>query len=159
FYDSMIAKLIAYGSSREEARSRLICGLEQMIAFGVTTNQSFLMACLRHPVFARGGATTGFIGAHRGELVGRVVRREGRVEGVASNAALAAVLLAVTHPLARPWRSGRTLAAAFPIPLRMETDGKMHEVELLRLREGGYRVTAAGREYGFAIEQLTPDTV
>ena len=62
FYNSMIAKLIASGSNREEARSRLICGLEQTVAFGVTTNQAFLMACLRHPVFAKGEATTAFIG-------------------------------------------------------------------------------------------------
>jgi len=159
FYDSMIAKLIAFGSSREEARSRLICGLEQMIAFGVTTNQSFLMACLRHPVFAKGAATTGFIGAHRDELVGGDVREEAPMEGVAPNAALSALLLAVTHPLARPWRSGRTLAAAFPMPLRLDIDGKVHEVELLRLREGGYRVNESGREHGFVLEQLTRDTV
>jgi geranyl-CoA carboxylase alpha subunit len=159
FYDSMIAKLIAFGSSREEARSRLICGLEQMIAFGVTTNQSFLMACLRHPVFAKGAATTGFIGAHRDELVVGDVREEAPVEGVASNAALAALLLTITHPQARPWRSGRTLAAAFPIPLRVEIDGKVHDVELLRHREGFYRVNDAGREHGFELEQLTPESV
>ena len=157
FYDSMIAKLIAFGSSREEARSRLICGLEQMIAFGVTTNQSFLMACLRHPAFAKGAATTGFIGAHRDELVGGDVREEAPVEGVASHAALAALLLTVTHPRARSWRSGRTLAAAFSIPLRIESDGTVHEVELLRHREGGYRVNDGGREYGFELEQLTPE--
>jgi geranyl-CoA carboxylase alpha subunit len=159
FYDSMIAKLIASGSSREEARSRLICGLEQMIAFGVTTNQSFLMACLRHPAFAKGAATTSFIGAHRDELVGGDVREEAPVEGVASNAALAALLLTITHPQARPWRGGRTLAAAFPIPLRVEIDGTMHEVELLRHREGGYRVNDGGREHGFALEQVTPQSV
>jgi geranyl-CoA carboxylase alpha subunit len=159
FYDSMIAKLIAFGSSREETRSRLICGLEQMIAFGVTTNQSFLMACLRHPVFAKGAATTGFIGAHRDELVGGDVREEAPVEGVASNAALAALLLTVTHPRARSWRSGRTLAAAFPIPLRVEIDGTVHEVELLRHREGGYRVNDGGREHCFELEQLTRESV
>jgi geranyl-CoA carboxylase alpha subunit len=159
FYDSMIAKLIASGSSREEARSRLICGLEQMIAFGVTTNQSFLMACLRHPVFAKGAATTGFIGAHRDELVGGDIREEAPVEGVASNAALAALLLTITHPQARPWRSGRSLAAAFPIPLRVEIDGTVHEVELLRHREGGYRANDGGREHGFALEQVTPESV
>jgi len=159
FYDSMIAKLIAFGASREEARSRLICGLEQMVAFGVTTNQSFLMACLRHPVFAKGAATTGFIGAHRAELVVGDVREEAPVEGVASNAALAALLLAVTHPRARAWRSGRTLAVAFPIPLRVETDGKVHELELLRDREGGYRVIEGGREHGFELGQLGPESV
>jgi geranyl-CoA carboxylase alpha subunit len=159
FYDSMIAKLIAFGASREEARSRLICGLEQMIAFGVTTNQSFLMACLRHPVFAKGAATTGFIGAHRDELIGGDIREEAPVEDVASNAALAALLLAVTHPLARAWRRGRTLAVTFPIPLRVETNGKVHELELLRDREGGYRVNEGGREHGFELEQLGPESV
>lgn len=50
----MIAKVISHGATREEARGRLICGLEQLTAFGVTTNQAFLMSCLRHPGFARG---------------------------------------------------------------------------------------------------------
>jgi geranyl-CoA carboxylase alpha subunit len=79
------------------------------------------------------------------------------VEGVASNAALAALLLAVTHPQARPWRSGRTLAATFPIPLRIEIDGKVHEVELLRHREGEYRVNDGRGEHGFELEQLGPE--
>src|SRR5205814_8725476 len=60
FYDSMIAKLISHGATREEARSKLICGLEQTAAFGVTTNQTFLMTSLRHPAFALGEATTAF---------------------------------------------------------------------------------------------------
>src|SRR6201987_3720067 len=69
FYDSMIAKIISHGTDREEARGKLICAVETVVAFGVTTNQAFLMACLRHPVFGRGAATTGFIGSHRDELV------------------------------------------------------------------------------------------
>ena len=54
FYDSMIAKIISHGADRNEARGRLICGLEQTAAFGVTTNQGFLISCLRHPGFASG---------------------------------------------------------------------------------------------------------
>src|ERR1700704_5963078 len=38
FYDSMIAKIIAHGANRDEARGKLICALEQTAAFGVTTN-------------------------------------------------------------------------------------------------------------------------
>ncbi|BAR56611.1 3-methylcrotonyl-CoA carboxylase alpha subunit [Bradyrhizobium diazoefficiens] len=79
FYDSMIAKVISHGATREEARGRLIVGLEQLTAFGVTTNQAFLMSCLRHPGFARGEATTAFIGAHRDELLApRRTRRSAR---------------------------------------------------------------------------------
>src|SRR5215510_8427971 len=69
FYDSMIAKIISHGADRDEARGKLICALEQTVAFGVTTNQSFLMSCLRHPAFARGEATTAFISEHRDQLL------------------------------------------------------------------------------------------
>ncbi len=37
FYDSMIAKIISFGADRNEARGKLISGLEQTAAFGVTT--------------------------------------------------------------------------------------------------------------------------
>ena len=114
FYDSMIAKLIGFGATRDEARRKLICGLEQAVAFGVTTNQAFLIACLRHPAFARGEATTAFIGKHRGELL--APRKD-----AASEAALAALLLYVTDRHAPPWRNGRTLAATFPLPVRLRT--------------------------------------
>jgi geranyl-CoA carboxylase alpha subunit len=154
FYDSMIAKLVAFGSNREEARSRLICGLEQVVAFGVTTNQAFLMACLRHPVFGRGLATTGFIGSHRDELVAGDHHEEAPVEGVASEAALAALLLYVTHPHARRWRSGRSLAATFPVPLRVEIGRSVSDLELLHDREGGYSVNDDGRDYRFELEQI-----
>ncbi|MDU0220281.1 hypothetical protein RVS24_25255, partial [Escherichia coli] len=58
YYDSMIAKLIAHGDSREDARRLLMAGLEDAVALGVTTNQAFLHRCLGHDVFAAGGATT-----------------------------------------------------------------------------------------------------
>jgi geranyl-CoA carboxylase alpha subunit len=159
FYDSMIAKLIASGSNREEARSRLICALEQTIAFGVTTNHAFLMACLRHPAFARGEATTGFIGDHRDELVRGDHHEEAIPEGIASEAALAALLLHVTHPRARSRHSGRTLAAAFPIPLRVEIGRAVHDLELLPEREGGYRVNDGGGSHRFEIEAIEAEAV
>ena len=60
-YDSMIAKVVAKGRDRDEARRRLIMGLEDLLALGPITNQTFLVNCLRHPVFAAGAATTAFI--------------------------------------------------------------------------------------------------
>jgi len=151
FYDSMIAKLISHGASRDEARAKLICGLEQMVAFGVTTNQTFLMTSLRHPAFARGEATTAFIGQHRDELL---VRRD-----VSSDIALAALLLYVTDPHAPPWRSGRTLAATFPIPIRIEFDSGAHDLEITRERDGGYVASFDGNEHRFEIDELGRDTI
>ncbi len=62
FYDPMLAKVIAYGSSREEARRRLIHALHDTSLLGVTTNKGFLIEMLAHPGFADGSATTAFIG-------------------------------------------------------------------------------------------------
>jgi geranyl-CoA carboxylase alpha subunit len=149
FYDSMIAKLIGHGATRGEARGRLICGLEQTFAFGVTTNQTFLLSCLRHPAFARGDATTAFVANHREELLA--------ANENPADVALAALLLSVSSRHAPPWRNGRTLAAAFPIPMRIEVDHTAHEVDIHRERAGGYLVRTAGYDYRFAIDELSGD--
>ncbi|HYC64630.1 MAG TPA: acetyl-CoA carboxylase biotin carboxylase subunit [Reyranellaceae bacterium] len=62
FYDPMIAKVIAHGRTREEARVRLIKALRDAVVLGPTTNRHFLIRLLEHPEFAAGQATTAFIG-------------------------------------------------------------------------------------------------
>jgi geranyl-CoA carboxylase alpha subunit len=151
FYDSMIAKLIAHGADRNEARGRLVCGLEQTAAFGVTTNQGFLISCLRHPGFARGEATTSFIGKHRDELL---AAREKKAD-----TALAVLLLYVTNPHAPPWRSGRSLAATFPLTMRVDLGHGVNEVDIVRERDGGYIAVVDGSEYRFEIDEISRDTV
>jgi geranyl-CoA carboxylase alpha subunit len=64
YYDSMIAKVIAHGATREEARARLVRALRQTVVLGSTTNRHFLIRLLEHPEFAAGQATTAFIGKH-----------------------------------------------------------------------------------------------
>jgi geranyl-CoA carboxylase alpha subunit len=148
FYDSMIAKLVSHGATRDEARRRLIRGLEQTAAFGVTTNQAFLAACLRHPEFAAGQATTAFIGRNRGDLLARR-------NGAHSDAALAALLLYVTDPFAPPWRSGRSLAATFPLPARVGLDHRTYDFEIVRERDGGYAARLEGTEYRFELDEFS----
>jgi geranyl-CoA carboxylase alpha subunit len=151
FYDSMIAKLISHGETRDQARRQLIAGLEHTVAFGVTTNQAFLASCLRHPTFAAGEATTAFIERYRADLLAP------RPDGAEANIALAALLLHVTARHAPPWRGGRTLAATFPLPARVELDHAIHDLELIRERDGGYAVSLAGRVYRFEIAALGRD--
>ena len=83
---SMIAKIISHGADRNEARGRLICGLEQTAAFGVTTNQGFLISCLRHPGFARGRSDHGFHRQPSRRTAGAACERQGgsRAGGVAA---------------------------------------------------------------------------
>ncbi|MGY3603361.1 MULTISPECIES: acetyl-CoA carboxylase biotin carboxylase subunit [unclassified Bradyrhizobium] len=152
FYDSMIAKIISHGADRREARSKLIVALEQVEAFGVTTNQGFLISCLRHPAFGRGEATTSFISAHRSELLAP------RADGSA-DAALAALLLYVTNPHAPSWRSGRSLAATFPLGLRIDLGRGLREVEIVRERDGSYVADVAGHKHRFEIDELGLDAI
>ena len=67
FYDPMVAKIIARGDSREEARQRLIAALGATALFGPANNRDFLIDVLKQPVFADGLATTNFIGETYGE--------------------------------------------------------------------------------------------
>ncbi len=64
FYDPMIAKVIAYGKDRNTARQRLIDALKDTAIFGLTTNKGFLIDALEHAEFAKGEATTAFIGEY-----------------------------------------------------------------------------------------------
>ncbi|GMU03489.1 geranyl-CoA carboxylase subunit apha [Corallococcus caeni] len=64
FYDSMQAKLIAYGPDRETARERLAAALRELTVFGVTTNSTFIQHVLGHEAFRSGRYDTGFVGAH-----------------------------------------------------------------------------------------------
>ena len=60
-YDPMLAKIIASGSSREEARRRLVRAIEESTLFGLTVNSEFLAGVIQHDSFISGQATTAFI--------------------------------------------------------------------------------------------------
>ena len=62
FYDPMIAKVIAYGDDREEARELLSEMLEDSAIWPVKTNSAFLINALAHPDFVAGTVDTGLIG-------------------------------------------------------------------------------------------------
>jgi geranyl-CoA carboxylase alpha subunit len=61
FYDPMIAKIIAHGATRDQARERLARALDNTIALGLPTNKAFLAAVLRDKEFTAQGATTDFL--------------------------------------------------------------------------------------------------
>lgn len=61
FYDPMLAKIIAHGRDREEARRRLLRALEDTVLLGLPNNRQFLMDALQRPAFINCEATTAFI--------------------------------------------------------------------------------------------------
>jgi acetyl/propionyl-CoA carboxylase alpha subunit len=67
-YDPLLAKLVTWGSSREESLQRMRAALARTAILGVVTNHPRLQAVLEHPAFERGELHTGFIEEHLSEL-------------------------------------------------------------------------------------------
>ncbi|MGO8887659.1 MAG: acetyl/propionyl/methylcrotonyl-CoA carboxylase subunit alpha, partial [Streptosporangiaceae bacterium] len=69
FYDSMLAKVIGYGPTRDAARRTLAGALSRARLHGVVTNRDLLVGILREPEFAAGAIDTGYLARHQpGEL-------------------------------------------------------------------------------------------
>ena len=64
YYDSLIAKLIAHGSTREDALDRLAAALVETEVGGVVTNLPFLRWLVAHPALRAGETTTAFLTEH-----------------------------------------------------------------------------------------------
>ena len=61
FYDSMVAKLIVWGQTREIAMDRMLRALSEFEIDGVPTTAKFHEAVLRNPIFRAGTMNTGFV--------------------------------------------------------------------------------------------------
>jgi geranyl-CoA carboxylase alpha subunit len=152
FYDPMLAKVIAHGATREEARRRLIVALEDTVVLGLNTNRNFLVGALQHPAFITGEATTAFIERHfpagsdamrRPNLNGRIV-------------ALAAVLLleARTRGPGDAAATTRSWSSTGPAnwPLRLTIDNCHQETVVAVLGPDHYLVTLADRRIEVSIQ-------
>ena len=61
FYDPMIAKLVTWGKTRDEAADKQIAALDAFEIEGLGHNIDFVSAIMQHPRFRAGDLTTGFI--------------------------------------------------------------------------------------------------
>ncbi|MBP1485582.1 acetyl/propionyl/methylcrotonyl-CoA carboxylase subunit alpha [Acinetobacter nosocomialis] len=64
FYDPMVAKVIAYGKTRQDAIRLLARAVDDCVLLGVNSNKQFLVNLLRHPVVVTGDTNTAFIQQH-----------------------------------------------------------------------------------------------
>lgn len=69
FYDPMIAKMIAWGANREQARLRMARALAQTFTVGVTTNVTFLQRLMQCQAFKTPLLSTALIEHHHAELL------------------------------------------------------------------------------------------
>jgi geranyl-CoA carboxylase alpha subunit len=141
YYDSMIAKVIARGATREEARERLARALDATVVLGVATNKAFLADVLRDDEFAAQGATTDFLG-----------RRFATIEAGNPDAATLAVAAALRAATAgfgewNSWSNNpeRTMRVKFA-----GTD------VALRYADGAYRAGVGDSDIALRIASLDP---
>lgn len=139
-YDPMLAKIIAYGRTREEARRRLACALDQTVLLGLTTNLRFLREVTGHHAFVKGEVTTEFIPRDFAEARSM---QQSSPTGMAL--ALAALLFSVgpngSATLRNPrfgWRNG----PKSPIRFLISIDGETRAVEVMFGRQNNH-VTVA----------------
>lgn len=61
YYDSMLAKIIVFGNTRNEAIAKMKRSLEELVIDGIETNRDFLFEIIKNPDFIRGNFDTSFI--------------------------------------------------------------------------------------------------
>ncbi|SCG72035.1 Acetyl/propionyl-CoA carboxylase, alpha subunit [Micromonospora inositola] len=154
-FDSMLAKVIAYGSSREEAARRLARALRGLHTGGVTTNRDLLVVLLEHPDFVAGLTNAELVEAAVADLEKMV--EQGEEERAAVLASLwlykrreRTVLAGVA--LRPAWRNGRLPAQV----VRLAVGERVHEIAYTRRRDHGFDLGPLGTA---RIVDWSPDSV
>jgi 3-methylcrotonyl-CoA carboxylase alpha subunit len=145
FYDPMIAKVISWSRTREEALGSLSDALETAEIAGVRTNLGFLITTLRHSAMIGGQVDTGFIDRHKADLL----RVPAGLEEDAILVAAAHVLLQRCNPedSSSPWGvlDGWRLGGGAQVEtLRFIIGGNPRDVEV-RHGSGMWRISQDGR--------------
>jgi propionyl-CoA carboxylase alpha chain len=133
-YDAMLAKLIAWAPTREQALRRLASALRRARVHGVVTNRDLLVEVLEDPAFAAGGVDTAYL-----------TEREPRPPSSHPDAAVAAALA-----LAEDERSRRTVQHGVPVAWR-NVPSQPQRTEF----EGDVVVEWWGGRDGYVVEGLT----
>jgi len=140
FYDSMIAKLIVHGATREQALARLDEALAQVHIVGLATNVQFLRHVVRSRSFAQADLDTALIPREQAVLFGQ----EPVGLPLAAAAAIAQALLGEraregADPFSRRdgWRSHGLTVRRFAF----EFGGEPAEAQLTYLHDGALSLT------------------
>ncbi|WP_336966271.1 acetyl/propionyl/methylcrotonyl-CoA carboxylase subunit alpha [Acinetobacter pittii] len=123
FYDPMVAKVIAYGKTREDAIRLLARAVDDCVLLGVNSNKQFLGNLLRHPIVVAGDTNTAFIQQHfqnDSSLHKQVLSLE--------TLAIAAALFSQSNGAA-VWQTG----LGVPLPLKLKYDDQQVQLQLSSL--------------------------
>ncbi|MET4896375.1 acetyl/propionyl/methylcrotonyl-CoA carboxylase subunit alpha [Sphingomonadaceae bacterium jetA1] len=138
WYDPMIAKVIAHGDTRDEAREMLADALDEAVIWPVRTNAGFLVEALDHVDFASGQVDTGLI-AREGEALMPPAEPSEEALTEAAAALVGAGALTGFRLNAAPRRSARFLLDGRPITVDFSEAGEVPPAptDELLISEGG----------------------
>jgi geranyl-CoA carboxylase alpha subunit len=133
-YDPMLAKVIAHGANRDEARRKLVRALQETVLLGLRSNRGQLIELLQDEVFRNGGVTTRWLDTRT------VPPRDDSV--AARQAAALAAVLSSRAAVASGWCSSGSLS--WPVKLLLARSGESEPI-LCEVEETpeGYIVTGA----------------
>lgn len=153
FYDAMVAKIIAYGDTREEARVRLVKALQETALFGLETNRDFLIDALQRPAFVKGEATTAFIGEVYGDggFEAAATWENSLAPAVAIDQALRQSASFAAAPAVNPELLGWSSTGALQSSARYDLEGKTVSVAA-QPQETGQRIMAGEEAHLVVIE-------
>ena len=154
FYDSMVAKLIVHGKTRQEALARLDAALAQTHIVGLQTNVQFLRYVLQSKSFANANLDTALIPREEAALFNQ--ERIGLSMAVAC--AVAQTLLNEKTLETRDPFSRRDGWQPFGVTLRrfeFEFHGERHKAALTYLHDGALHLTVGDAAGVLAFAQVS----
>ncbi len=122
FYDPMVAKVIAYGKTRQDAIRLLARAVDDCVLLGVNSNKQFLVNLLRHPIIVKGDTNTAFIQEHFQDDVSLHKQTLGL-----EHLAIAAALF-INASSQSSWNTGIALS----LPLKLKHDEQQLQVSVKR---------------------------
>lgn len=151
FYDPMIAKVIAHGRDRNEARQKLAAALNETRLLGFAHNRDFLASLLEDETFAQGEADTGYIE--------RNLDRHAKRRAPGGDAAIALAGAALIDRSFNDHLTGWDSRGTSSFPLQLVNTG--HEIINANVTLDGAHVTAAcgDKKAGIDVLAKTADSI
>ena len=152
YYNSMVAKLITHGATRDSALDQLDQALRETSIFGVTTNQAFLRRLIALPETRKATFHTRLIDEQLGALVGGGARPSTQAFALAAHHWMIGWRkVASSDPWLSDtmtgWHMGSGDAGLSPIPLlHLEAQGASAEIRFSPRRADGTMLIAVGEE-------------
>ena len=137
YYDSMLGKLIAHASTRQQAIAQLSGALAQTQLLGLPSNRSFLKAILQDAEFQAGQARIPYL-VHKAESLRQQLRADEQT---------ALMYAAVAMYFAGQTQPSEQLACPFAKLLRLQHQDMTHAFSLQELGDGKVKLAYNGVEH------------